>query len=320
MSLRGILIETKDSAINTASDDHHQKPKKKKKDLMVIDCFPYNGEHIVTARLAMLNPYVDLFFISEPTFTFSGIQKERLYKDINADIFLPYKDKIIWINDTDLKDSTRKNNAWAREEAQRNAGVSAFHKAIDDGQLSQPFIVIHTDVDEIPNPSILEQITIPATTANATTTNTTHSLYNESLRQALYLSMDMFYYNFNWLKGRGWALGSLVHSTLIMEQRQSLHRIRESKNKMRYTVDDGGWHCSYCMSTNDIINKLHAFSHQEFNIYPYNSRAHIQDCIPNGKDLFNRTTKTFSSYHNFTQLLPQELQEFNKELVLSQLA
>ena len=143
---------------------------------------------------------------------------------------------------------------------------------------------------------------------------------------SVYGDKIIFYYNLNWLLGKGsWTHGSLVHSTHIMEEQQnkkSLDQIRmDSPNKrMKYLVDNGGWHCSYCMSTDDIINKLHSFSHQEYNRYPYTSRTHIQDCITNGKSLFSPgSTDTIPSNHNFTKFLPQELQDFNEELALSQL-
>ena len=64
----------------------------------VFDCFSYNGDGIVALRLQTMAPVVDRFVIIESRETHSGlVKKDKLWKDVHADVFAPFADKIEWI-------------------------------------------------------------------------------------------------------------------------------------------------------------------------------------------------------------------------------
>lgn len=52
--------------------------------------------------------------------------------------------------------------------------------------------------------------------------------------------------------------------------------------------DNGGWHLSYYMSAPEIARKLSSFSHSELDTDQYKNAEHLQKCLLEGKDLFNR--------------------------------
>ena len=57
----------------------------------------YNGEDVIFTRFDILYDVVDRFYVTEGATSFSGNRKERLFKDVNAESFAPYQDKIRWV-------------------------------------------------------------------------------------------------------------------------------------------------------------------------------------------------------------------------------
>merc|ERR1719445_2106977 len=121
--------------------------------ITVVDSFMYNGEPVIPIRLELLYNVVDHFYIVEGSTTFSGKVKEELFKDINADDFKPYEDKISWIVVDDPPNSNF--DSWQREYYQRNCTTQEIKLGLDKGIISKPFVIIATDADEIPNPKVI---------------------------------------------------------------------------------------------------------------------------------------------------------------------
>ena len=66
-----------------------------------------------------------------------------------------------------------------------------------------------------------------------------------------------------------------------------LRGLARTWNKLRtQRLPDAGWHFSYLMTPEAIVEKLAAFSHQEFNTPQIASVAHIRECMAQGRDLF----------------------------------
>ena len=61
---------------------------------LFIDSFLYNGDDIVRLRLEYLYNYVDMFYITESIYSFSGERKDEYMIDKNMDLFKPYLSKI----------------------------------------------------------------------------------------------------------------------------------------------------------------------------------------------------------------------------------
>ena len=56
-------------------------------------------------------------------------------------------------------------------------------------------------------------------------------------------------------------------------------------------IDNGGWHFSFLMSSEQIKNKIKSFAHDEYNKEQFKSLDYIQNSIDSGRDLFNRDQK-----------------------------
>jgi len=151
----------------------------------VFDVFSYNGEPVVALRLETLAPVVDRFVIVESRETFSGLLKDHLWKDVHADVFAPYADKIEWI----VLDSLGKGDPWAREATQRNAPTEWLR------QQATPYLALICDVDEIVSPDVVAQA----------------KAHVGIFHTPVCLIMDFFYYNFEWRKPSKWYHAYVVN-------------------------------------------------------------------------------------------------------------
>jgi hypothetical protein len=249
----------------------------------IYDTFCYNGETIALFHIEYLYNTVDKFIIVESRETHSGNIKPFLYFEQNATLFAPYMDKIHYlIIDTfsSLKETFENwkpeiwmtqisYESWCREQYQRNYAMNYLKEQ------PGPYYVYCGDVDEIPNREILQNF------KNDFAGDYTY----RNITDAIYLEMKFFYYNFNWKKVYNW-----YHAYITSDQclkTYSLNDLRLFSNKMKY-ISNGGWHCSYFQSYEDIKRKCESFAHREFNHECYKTIEHINNCLLNGTDLFNR--------------------------------
>lgn len=264
---------------------------------MIYDAFLFFNElDLLDIRLNLLNDVVDKFVIVESSVTFSGKQK-RLFFDDNKHLFERFNDKIIHIvvddtpedfnnlsfvsNPSNIKDifqnkilkylneSTgwNRNNPnevqWGREIYQRESMIKGLLDCYDND------LIIISDVDEIPNP--IELLKIKDSTQS----------------DVFEFKQNMFYYNINTLKERGWSGPKIAHWSVIKEN--SLNILRQNK-LTNNVVDNGGWHLSFMGGENRIKDKLEAYAHQEYN------NSHIKGSITrniqSNNDLFFRGSLT----------------------------
>lgn len=235
----------------------------------IYDCFLFFNElDLLDIRLNLLNDIVDKFVIIESTVTFSGNSKKLFFEE-NKNKFEEFKHKIIHviIDDTPhdfinlpfivepiskkdysfnkvleyVNKSTGWNREtekqWGREIYQRQSIIKALIDCVDDD------IIIISDVDEIPNPLELRSISC-------------------SDNDVIEFKQNMFCYNLNSLKERGWSGPKLNKWSLLKEN--SIASIRENKLTNKF-LENGGWHLSFMGGENRIKDKIEAYSHQEFN-------------------------------------------------------
>lgn len=250
----------------------------------IIDSFLYNGEPIVAFRLQLLNTVVDEFVITECRFTHSGKEKPFLWCEKNAEVFEPYKEKIRFIIIDEVPampedwmkrsySGFMKNAAdWWRENYQRDVISEKLSQTENE-----PFILICTDADEIPNPRIFR--------------DRLH-LYQQ-MTDVVYLQMIFFYYNFRWCKRDPWYHGYLVTDKTYKKDTLSNLRCYHPK---RMVIQDGGWHCGYFLSIEDLQRKIDSFAHQEWNQGKYKDPNHLRFCLENGKDLYLRDGEDMNQY------------------------
>jgi beta-1,4-mannosyl-glycoprotein beta-1,4-N-acetylglucosaminyltransferase len=235
----------------------------------IIDCFIfYNELDLLTYRLNILNDIVDYFVLVESTHTHVGKPKQLFYKD-NKQLFERFNHKIIHIIVNDFpykypKINIKKNQQWINERFQRSCISRGIHKL----RLLNNDLIIITDLDEIPNPNILEQIK-----------------NNNRVIDINILEMDFYYYNLTYKINTPWYLPKILTFKKYNNLKLSCDNLRFYKCPI---IENAGWHLSYFGNEQFIKNKLENFTHQEFNKPKFTEEERIKQRITEGKDLFDR--------------------------------
>lgn len=234
----------------------------------IIDCFTfYNELKMLTYRLNVLNDVVDYFILVEANHTHSGCEKPLYFND-NKHLYEKFKDKIIHIVvdlPLNIKNiDTSKGEQWTNERFQRNCIKEGFNKI----ELSENDLIIISDVDEIPDPNVLNKLKIDD--------------IDIDIRR---FEQDFYYYNLESKRREKW-----YHSKILSYKKYK--ELNTNCDNLRFmhcdTILKGGWHLSYFGDTNFIKNKLVNFAHQEYNSTTYTDTDIIQQKIDLCVDLFGR--------------------------------
>jgi beta-1,4-mannosyl-glycoprotein beta-1,4-N-acetylglucosaminyltransferase len=239
--------------------------------MKIIDTFTFFNElDLLEFRLKLLDPYVDHFVIAESNLTHAGSPKPLFFKEHELR-FLPWKKKIrhIVIRQTteglEFKSSDHYDPAaasWKLENEQRNALQQARDLGEDDD------IFLMGDLDEIPNPSILQELSC--------------------LDKPVALSMLFHYYFMNCqnVGNERWWNGTIACPGF--EWRLTTpQQLRDKRNEFN-RLKKGGWHFSYLGGLEKIREKINSFAHTEFNKEEYTSDENIIRAMNKGEDIFNR--------------------------------
>lgn len=243
--------------------------------MKIVDCFIfYNELDLLKYRLEILYPFVDYFVLVEATRTHAGKIKPLFYQD-NKDLFKKYQDKIIYICDdkldADPKFSFSRNyddGIWKNENHQRNSIQDGLNM-VPEGLSGDDYILI-SDIDEIPNPDIIEYIR-----------------ETKQKIDCMSLIMTMFYYNLTMINQQKWYHPKIMSYEFycdVFEKTPQKCRLIET----RQSIKNGGWHLSYFGSPEFIKNKITNFAHQEFNNSEYTDVSAIERKMKQKQDLFGR--------------------------------
>lgn len=200
---------------------------------MIIDTFPFNDElDMLDIRLAITEPYVDRWIISEANRTFSGLEKPYHLSD-NIAQFDRYRDRIEIIQLEIAHDQIN----WACENRMRQGLSPALDQCAGDD------VIIHGDLDEVINPVEFD---------NILDVMTQH-------RQPVSCTMDMYIYRFNQRVNRRWG-GSVVSQRSWFQDCQQLYKGNNVKRKDRshcVSLDRAvGWHWTWIGPDERIRNKV----------------------------------------------------------------
>lgn len=105
------------------------------------------------------------------------------------------------------------------------------------------------------------------------------------ITDVLYIGMDFYYYNWNWRKPYIWTAPFLTRSS-----RHDLSVTRYKgyfSNAIKY-YPCAGWHLSYFMEYDTMIQKIENLAHTENNRDDLKSRRWIETCIATGIDFLKR--------------------------------
>ncbi len=252
---------------------------------MVYDCIPFFNElDILNLRLHILDPLVDKFIIEEATVTFSGEPKELCFEK-NKELFREFLPKIeyIVVDNSPVDASTHE-----RDRFQKNALEKGLRDAGDED------VIILSDVDEIPNPKVLEGL-----------------IAEFDPNKVYHLAQRMFYCYLNMEEVSG-SLLSITGEFPNVERKMWLGTKIFSKKNIpaegiillreasvttpdAVRVSDGGWHFGYMGSRHEgdvskrIGTKVVAAAHQEYN--KQDILAEAKDRLLLGQDMFGRNAK-----------------------------
>ena len=98
--------------------------------------------------------------------------------------------------------------------------------------------------------------------------------------------MSLYYYYLNNLIDNPWRLAYI--SSFCNIEKKDLNAIRKKKVKKKHLLLNGGWHFSYLGGIDNIIKKIEAFSHKEFNKDEYKNRERLLNHLNSGTDIFGR--------------------------------
>ena len=202
--------------------------------IKIIDSFSYNGEiKALKLRLKELYDLVDNFVIVEAPYTFSGLQKELKFPIDKQQIPSNLLDKVTYIV---YDKNTPKDGAWERERKQKNA---IFYEGIRNVNLNKDDYIIYSDVDEIPNTKDLEDV--------------------------IQNSVDCMQFKPHWFNFTlDNYLGPWQHHSIW------LYKYGVMENKMGNDIrkiscptfpQTSGWHLSYFVPPEQILEKLKSYSH-----------------------------------------------------------
>ena len=267
--------------------------------MKTYDCFIfYNELDLLELRLNTLNHCIDYFVIVEAAITFQGQKKGFLFEH-NKDRFAEFIDKIIhfkvesyeidfanlpYITEPKNADETVLNKIykyidecryfdkkvefwWGNDFFQRECIWRALAKAnpaADD-------MILISDVDEIPNPEIVEGLKARSSP---------ESLF--CLRQHEFCYYLNYYHNSDWVGTCCFLYGSF--NTV------SLNAIRFSTKRDEglspQIIEDGGWHFTSIGNVEAIKNKIKNWSHREYNTLA--TLSSVEYHVKYGYDIFRR--------------------------------
>jgi beta-1,4-mannosyl-glycoprotein beta-1,4-N-acetylglucosaminyltransferase len=230
--------------------------------MKIYDCFNFFNElDILELRFNILYEHVDWFVIVESSVTHSGEEKPFYFEE-NKGRYSNFLDKIIYykVYDTPTdfinlpksedkevnniyKFITNLDNRWFDRNSQPDYGRDFFQKECQRRPLiecSGEDVIMFSDVDEIPNPDILED------------------LEDLDLDSKIYrLNQHMYYYYFNVSKDPGW------YGTRLMKYKnlegKSLNDIR-GHNHLSDPIHNAGWHFSFMGGEEMVRKKLISYS------------------------------------------------------------
>lgn len=248
--------------------------------MKIYDTFMFNGEtKILNFRLHELNDYVDYFIFTESIYTHQGNKKELIYPQIDSQ-FEKFKDKIIYVPCIELFSTTE---SWHNEQGQRKYVVNGLNQLdLDDND-----VLLHSDADEIPDSNILAQIK------------------NIGLKGSYVFPQHLYYYNTKCRCEAIWKGTVTTDIGTFKALDSNTQKLRASTNELpNITGNNGiaGWHFSYFGNEQDIIRKLKSFAHTEFNNDYFTNPERIKQVIEQNADLFDRGIYKFSKIQDESYL------------------
>lgn len=240
--------------------------------MKTFDCFTFFNEmDMLEFRLKLLDPFVDHFVLTESNVTFSGKDKPYHFEQ-NRDRYAKWLHKIIYIKakqdaegmtfEKDEKTYNPVSDAWKLENGLRNFLAGAKPQISDEDR------VIISDLDEIPNPYLVQKI--------------------KDLPEPRALSQLFHYYFLNCqnIGYERWWRGSIVCTGKQFNEVPPQH-FRDNRH-VYHAIPEAGWHFSFLGGLEKIKYKIQSFAHLEFAKEEFWNDENILKSMEKGEDVFRR--------------------------------
>lgn len=281
--------------------------------MKVYDCFIfYNEFELLELRLNLLNNMVDYFVLVEANKTHKSESKEYYFEN-EKDRFAEYLHKIIHIKVDDMPefDPSSDEGRWKPEKHHRECIARGLQNVDPED------IVLISDIDEIPNPNVIEllrsnQCNVLFKTRNRVQLDLVQVLkfLPESLfknhgmklldRTPLALEQTLFYYFVN-CRSKGKWNGTVITKAKNLSTPQKLRRERDKLPR----IVNCGWHFSYLGGVDKILLKINSLRETESNAY---SVDYVKKCIINGLDIYGRKGEEHEyEFIDFADLSPEQV-------------
>ncbi len=278
---------------------------------MIIDCFPFFNElDLLDIRLKLLDDIVDKIVLVESTRTFT-LTRKRLFYNENKNRYKKYKDKIIHIIVDDSPALFNKffihkpkNIFWLLK---NKKSILLNAHDIDFYQKNQVYkglqncdgndILILSDLDEIPNPSIFKNL--------------------ETLKKGRSaLELDLYCYFLNGkvfdketkknIKILGPSITKFKNFRSFHTERHGARNSFKNNKQLQFKkIQNAGWHFTYLGGLKSLKFKIKSTAHTELNTHTINTQPNLKKLIDSGVFVGNKKWKAI--YRPLESIFPEYL-------------
>jgi beta-1,4-mannosyl-glycoprotein beta-1,4-N-acetylglucosaminyltransferase len=282
--------------------------------MKVFDVFLFGYElDLLEIRMNLLDPYVDYFVFSEGSKTFSGEDKGYIFKKTDKR-FKKFKDKIIYtkIEEPSQEELQAKGIQYnvKRESFMRDTYYKDSIMDVLKEHCSDEDIIIWSDLDEVPNPEVIEQYESfykPGTVYNFAQDNYQAALNWFETSGTIHSQTKDFSYEEEgprWIGTKMCDFATLKKYTLT-----SMRRELPQENNLR--IYPGGWHWSTVGSDEEttmydrVMKKIKSSAHTELN----NDRliGELEQRLKDGRSPLGQDNASYCICHFDEDRFPQYL-------------
>lgn len=264
------------------------------KNVKIFDCITFFRENrVANLRFEILSKIVDKFVVCESKYDHKGRKKNLNFKLDNK----KFKNQLIYLVKEDPFPSL--NNAWENQALQREFIFNGLNLA------SENDLIMFSDPDEIPNPTILRNFSLKRKYGIFLQKNFVYKLNllnpYESPWEGTRISKKKNLFSFDFLRQK--VLSKNIKKFW-----------RPDKERDIQLIEEGGWHFNNLFNPEEISLKLKTFAHIEYDLPRYTNINTIKKKIRLKQDLFERghIYKQINLDSSFPQYILKNKNKFRK--------